>query len=409
MELYDALQLTQVAHGGEAIGRAGNRLVFVPYALPGEVVRAKEVDGGAKWARAQLLEVMSPSPDRVAPRCPYFGPDGCAGCQWQHIHDRRQPVLKREIVSDQLRRFGGEVNPPVQPTLRAEKVWGYRNQVFLAIGENGIIGLPQGKGKMPLPVETCPLWSPPLADLAAALDIDFPGLQGVTLRVGMVTGDAMAILHGRGDVPELSLDLPLSVTWQPPRGTALPLVGNPFVEDEIAGRHFRFSTGSPFPDNSEGISRLITVMRDLLQPEGHERLLNLYGGAGLFGLSLSDDVSEVMIVDPSSTAMDDAEANSSNVENVTLYEGQVLDVLQALPGPVEVVLLTPPRQGAGRQVLAPIGRLRPRKLLYVAEDVATLARDAVFCREIGYRLKVVQPLDLAPQTAQVTAVALWER
>ena len=107
------INLDAIAHGGEAIGRHGGKAIFVPYAIPGERVRIEIIEERDRWARARLLDVLEPSPDRVAPPCPYFGPDACGGCQWQHIAYPRQAELKREIVTDQLRRLGRIANPPV--------------------------------------------------------------------------------------------------------------------------------------------------------------------------------------------------------------------------------------------------------------------------------------------------------
>ena len=107
------INLDAIAHGGEAIGRHAGKAIFVPYAIPGERVRIEIVEERDRWARARLLEVLEPSPDRIVPPCPYFGPDACGGCQWQHIAYLRQADLKQEIVADQLRRLGRIANPPV--------------------------------------------------------------------------------------------------------------------------------------------------------------------------------------------------------------------------------------------------------------------------------------------------------
>ena len=107
------LDLTGIAHGGEALGRHAGKVIFVPYAIPGERVRVEIIEEKERWARARLLEVLTPSPDRVAPPCPHFGPDRCSGCQWQHIAYPRQAELKREIVADQLQRLGRLTDPPV--------------------------------------------------------------------------------------------------------------------------------------------------------------------------------------------------------------------------------------------------------------------------------------------------------
>jgi len=408
-ETYKALQLTQIAHGGEAIGQDGDKLVFVPYAIPGETVRAVQEEGRRKWSRARLLDVITPSADRVEPGCPYFGSEGCDNCHWQHIRYQRQLALKQEIVADQLRRLGGEPDPPVQPTLTAGEPFAYRRQIYLATNKASALGLPQkGRGVI-FPVEQCPLWSPALADLVKALAIDRPGLRGGDLRVGEDDDEAMVIVHGRGELPELTVDLPVSVVWKPARGPVIPLVGEPFLTAKIGGRVFRFAAESDYPAHPAGRGRLIKAAHDLLALAGNERLLELFGGVGLFSLSWQGEVGEVILVESGAAAAEDAAWNAGVADNVTLYEGPIPEVVRSLTEPVDSVLLSPPRQGAGRETIAELGRLQPRRILYVADDPARLAREAAFFRQEGYRLVTVQPVDLRPQTAQVHVLGLWEK
>jgi len=408
-ETYDALQLTHIAHGGEAIGQDEDKWVFVPYAIPGETVRAAQEESGRKWARARLLNVITPSADRVEPVCPHFGPAGCDNCQWQHIRYQRQLALKQEIVADQLRRLGGEPDPPVRPTLTAGEPFAYRRRIYLAANEASVLGLPQRGRDVIFPVEQCPLWSPALADLVEALAVDLPGLRGVDLRVGEDGDEAMVILHGRGELPELTVDLPVSVVWKPARGAAIPLVGEPFLTAKIGGRPFRFAAESDYPAHPAGRGRLIETAHDLLALAGNERLLELFGGVGLFSLSWQSEVSEVILVEPGAAAAEDAAWNAGDADNVTIYEGPIREVVRSLAEPVDSVLLSPPRQGVGRETVAALGRLQPRRILYVADDPAMLAREAAFFRQEGYRLATVQPVDLRPQTARVHVLGLWEK
>jgi tRNA/tmRNA/rRNA uracil-C5-methylase (TrmA/RlmC/RlmD family) len=136
------LTLTSIAHGGEAIGHHGGKIVFVPYAIPGETVQAEIVEEKQRWARARLVRVIKPSPDRVLPPCPYFGPGQCSGCQWQHIAYERQLRLKAEVVADQLRRLGRIEHPPVlEPIALAGEAglldFGYRNHAQLVTDVEG--------------------------------------------------------------------------------------------------------------------------------------------------------------------------------------------------------------------------------------------------------------------------------
>ena len=139
------IHLTGIAHGGEAFGHHDGKIVFVPYTIPGETVEVEIVEEKARWARARLLHVVEPSPDRVDAPCPYFGPGLCGGCQWQHIDYERQLELKREVVADQLKRLGRVADPPVEELIALADDdglldLGYRNHVQMVADVNGALG-----------------------------------------------------------------------------------------------------------------------------------------------------------------------------------------------------------------------------------------------------------------------------
>ena len=126
------LKLTGIAHGGEALGTIGKRIVFVAYALPGETVRIEIVEEHNRWLRGRLVEVVDPSPYRTTPACPLFGPDRCGGCQWQHIQRKAQLDYKRRLVQDQLQRVGGLNKALVRPTVDPGPDWAYRTQMLFS-------------------------------------------------------------------------------------------------------------------------------------------------------------------------------------------------------------------------------------------------------------------------------------
>ncbi len=163
------VRVGRMAHGGEALGRAGGRVVFVKGAVPGEVVRARVVGEKKRWARARLLEVIEPSPQRIDPLCPYFGT--CGGCHWQHIRYAAQLDYKRQVVVDQLRRLGHVADPPVLPTLGMSRPWAYRNHVQFAVNKAGQIGLRMAHSHQVVPVAKCLLLHPLLAGLYRAFRI----------------------------------------------------------------------------------------------------------------------------------------------------------------------------------------------------------------------------------------------
>ncbi len=433
------LTLDAIAHGGEAIGRHGGKTIFVPYAIPGERVRVEVVEEKERWARTRLLEVVQPSPDRVEPPCPYFGPDRCSGCQWQHIRYERQAELKAEIVADHLRRLGRIATPPVvdalvlaaPPTLNEESDtddhqspirnrqsaiplldFGYRSHVRFDLTAEGRLGFRQADGAVVIPIDRCLLLHERLDELHAALDVAWPELTAVSLRAGIATGDGMILMETAGvDLPELELDVTAACAVLTPRGLQ-PLIGEPWMEEEVAGRRYRISAESSFPAHTVGAEALVEIVRSYADLQPTDVLLDAGCGVGLFALALAESAAEAIGIESSPAACEDFAHNADDLTNVTLHEGAVGAVLPALRAEgqrVDVVVMAPPRTGAGEAVIGELALLSPRRIVYVASDPATLARDSVHLAAAGYRLVEAQPVDTAPQTVQFETVALWER
>jgi 23S rRNA (uracil1939-C5)-methyltransferase len=448
MEQTIELTLDAIAHGGEAIGRYEGKAIFVPYAIPGERVRVEIVEEKERWARARLLEVVERSSDRIEPPCPYFGPDRCGGCQWQHIAYERQAELKAEIVADQLRRLGRIATPPVvdtlvlaaPPTPDAEEDivgqqsslitptplrsgdysrhsslvfldFGYRSHVRFDLTADGRLGFRQADGAVVIPIDRCLLLHERLDELHAALDVAWPELTAVSLRASISTDQGMILMETAGeDLPELELDVTAACAVSTPRGLQ-PLIGEPWMEEEVAGRRYRVSAESSFPANIVGAEALVETVRSYADLQPTDVLLDAGCGVGLFALALAEAAAEVIGIESSPSACEDFAYNAVDLANVSLHEGAVGDVLPALRSEgqhVDVAIMMPPRTGAGEAIIGELAALNPRRIVYVASDPATLARDSIYLAAASYRLVEAQPVDTAPQTVQFETVALWE-
>jgi 23S rRNA (uracil1939-C5)-methyltransferase len=415
------LDLTGIAHGGEALGRDAGKVVFAPYAIPGERVRVEIVEEKERWGRARLSEVLRASPDRVEPPCPYFGPDRCGGCQWQHIAYPRQAELKREIVADQLQRLGHLAHPPVADVVALADPaapdaalqfldFGYRSYVQLGLTPEGRPGFRRAGSHDVVPVERCLLLHEHLDALHGALDIAWPGMTGLTIRTGLNTGDAMIVFQtATEDEPELELDVPAACVLLTPVGPK-PLIGDPWIVEEVAGRRYRVSAGSIFPENTVGAAALVELVSAYAGEIEAEVILDLYSGVGLYAVPLSELAGEVVAVEPSPSACEDFEENAGSIANVSLHEGPVESVLHALREQglhVDLVVMNPPRAGAGERALGEVTATGAGRIVYVASDPAALARAAVHLVGAGYQLLEAQPVDLHPQTFRVDTVAVW--
>jgi 23S rRNA (uracil1939-C5)-methyltransferase len=417
------LLLDGIAHGGEAMGRHAGKVVFVPYAIPGERVRVEIVEEKERWARARLLEVLEISRDRVEPPCPFFGPGKCGGCQWQHIAYTRQAELKEQIVADQLQRLGRMEQPPVLDIIALADSdalgapvfldYGYRNQIDFAIIREGQTALRRaGTFNEWMPVEFCLLIDERLDQLHQALDTSWEPLTRLRLRCGVNTGDALVLLSSEGEEqPELEIDLPASLAFSGVQGVQ-PLIGDPFIKEDLNGRTYRVSALTHFPVNSIGAAALLDTVLAYANPQSGQVIIDAYCGMGLFSIPLADAGAEVIGMESSPAACEDFAINAGERTNLQLHEGNVEQILPALLAEgqrADIVVLDPPYTGAGPEVLAFLAQLEPRRIIYIASDPAALARDAAHLTGRGFRLVEAQPIDLTPQTFHVETVALWVR
>ncbi len=402
------LHLTAMAHGGEAIGRHEGKVIFVPYTIPGEEVLVEVVEERRRYARARLMEVLSPSPHRVEPPCPHFGQ--CGGCHWQHIAYQAQLDYKRQILCDQLARIGGLPEAMVRPTIPSPSPWHYRNHIQFSIAEDGQLGFRAARSHRVVPIGECHILHPLLEELLVALDLNLPGLRRLSLRAGVNTGDRMVIFETEDDEPPaLEADMPVSCVLLLSDGTPVNLVGSNHIVEEVAGRRFRISAASFFQVNTPVAEKLIKLAADYLDLRGDEVLLDAYCGVGTFGLSLAERVGEVIGIEENPFAVADANFNAGELENVTLIEGRVEDVLPDLEERIDVAILDPPRVGCEPEALRALAELGPRRIVYVSCDPATLARDVRRLGEAGYVLVEAQPIDMFPQTYHLESVALLRR
>lgn len=411
-----------MAHGGLALGRdKGGRAVFVPFAIPGEAVRVRVPDDGRGFARAELLEVIKPSADRVAPRCRHFGV--CGNCHLQHITYAAQLRAKEAAVRDQLTRVGGLKNPPLRPILPSPEPYGYRAETALFPAEEGGLGYWSPGGQRIFRAAECPILRPALEAALPDLDVDLPGLRRLSLRLG--DGEELLAALETEDVepPELAVDFPVSVAIVLPDRTAASLIGDPYLLLTIGGREMRFSPGVPFPANPAAAETSARVIVELAEIEAGAVVLESPGGAGWLTAALAERAAgvapgvapggQVIAVEPNPDAVADAAENLDSFDNVSIYQGTEDEVFPALPAEPDVVVLRPGVQrvedGLSPAAFRLLERLRPRRRVIVCGEVGALARDAKRLAKMGYRPLAFQPIDTTPQSFHTEIVSLWRK
>ncbi|MFO7742135.1 MAG: class I SAM-dependent RNA methyltransferase [Anaerolineae bacterium] len=406
------VELTTMAHGGDALGRHEGKVIFVPYAIPGETVRAEIIEDKEHYAFARLVEVVEPSPHRVDPPCPYFGQGKCGGCQWQHIEYPAQLRLKADVLADQLERIGGMEEPPLRATVADETGWAYRNHAQFRPAPGGGLGFQSGSGEGAGPeivaIDTCMILHPLLSELYGAIDLDVEGLVRLVLRVGTATGDCLIGFEMEEDrPPALKSDETVSCVMLLAEGGYANLIGNNYITEVVAGHPYRISASSFFQVNTRQAAELVRLALEHLDLEGDETVVDGFCGVGLFTTHVAERAELVIGVESSPSAIDDLLVNTEGLDNVEVVEGAVEDVLGEISVPVDAALLDPPRGGVDRSALDGLVELRPQRIVYVSCDPATLARDAERLGRGGYRLVDVCPVDMFPQTYHVESVSLF--
>ncbi|MBC7256086.1 MAG: class I SAM-dependent RNA methyltransferase [Chloroflexi bacterium] len=406
------ITLTDMAHGGAAVGFWQGQAVFVPLGIPGEVVTVILSPGKGRSLRGRLIEVVQASPQRISPQCPYFG--ACGGCHWQHIAYSAQLAFKERIVANLLKRIGGQADPPMRPALGMAEPWAYRNRVQLRLDREGHIGFYAQASHMVIPVETCAITHPLVWSLRESLEVDFTGLRRIVLRAGLRTHQQMVLFEGRGALPPaLEVTAPVSCLYLSDRGELTVMAGSSALFEEVEGKWFQISGPSFFQNNTEQVERLIAVVREYLDLQPGETLLDAYCGVGTLAYSLARADTPLIAIEGSPWAVRDAEANARRLlggeADVMLIEATVEEALPALDRPYDAAILDPPRSGCEPAVIEAISRQRPSRIVYVSCDPASLARDVARLTAQGYRLESAQIVDMFPQTYHIETVALLHR
>ena len=409
------LEISDMAQGGKGLGRFKGKAVFVPYTLPGESITAEITGRKGSVLFGRGLRLKAAAADRVAPRCPHFGPGQCWGCQWQHIDYPAQLLLKQDVLADQLSRLGDLpdelIESALRPVLPAARQWAYNHSLSLLRDRKGKWGLRREGGGIEA-INECHLVHPDLHELLNELDLHYDRARRMTLRRDS-QGRLMLIFDiDAEEEPELHTDLPVSVNLVLPDREPINLIGDAHSLFSIGGRPFRVTAGSSIRNNVSGIEQLVAIATQAAQLSEDDRALDLYAGVGVFSAFLAQRAALVTLVESYPPAVTDADANLKDFENVDIVEGQVEAVLRdmvAAGAQYDVALLDPPSVGLGRELINAISALRVGRIVYVSGEPASLARDSRQLMRAGFNLREIQPIDLAPQTYYLTAVARFER
>ena len=410
MDPPDAYEVTPTifTYGGECLARLPDgRAVFIPYALPEEKILIRVVEDKGRYARGEILEIISPSVDRIIPRCPHF--TLCGGCHYQHIPYPKQLQIKRTVLIDQLQRVGKIDQPPVSETVPSPFIWNYRNHIQFHLSETGQPGFMKHRTNEVVPIQECHLPEESLNQIWPTLDMELiPGLDRVSLRSGEGGQDTLIGFESSDPHPiEFSVDLPLSAVHQGPGGEVV-LAGDDFTVIEVKNTPFVVSAGSFFQVNTRMAELVVDHLLEVLPINNKSVLLDIYCGVGLFSVFFAPRVKRIIGVESDLKACDDYLYNLAGFDNVQLYDLPAEDVLPNIQLKPDIILLDPPRGGLSKAVLDSVISLNPEVIAYISCDPATLARDARRLDVKGYPLRVSTPFDMFPQTYHIESVNIFQ-
>lgn len=398
------LEVGPVAHGGHCVARHEGRVVFVRHALPGETVVARLTDApeSAKFWRADAVQVLEASPDRVPSAWPAAGPGGVGGGELAHVALPAQRRWKAAVVAEQLRRLAHlDLTVEVAPAPGETDGLGWRTRIELTADGAGRAGMHRHRSDDVLALTDMPLAAAPIAEL---------DLFGRRWPAG---ARLTAVAPVGADRPLVLVD---GVPWGVGGPDRRPNARTSVREHATVGDErytWRVAAAGFWQVHREAPTVLAGAVLDAVGDVGGATLVDLYAGAGLFTLPLADAVGSqgrVVAVEGDPGAVRDARRNAHDRPQVELHLGGVADVLRAdAVGRADVVVCDPPRVGAGREVVEQVARLRPERVVYVACDPAALARDVGYLAERGYRLAALRAFDLFPMTHHVECVATFAR
>jgi tRNA/tmRNA/rRNA uracil-C5-methylase (TrmA/RlmC/RlmD family) len=428
---YQAGQVVQVtivdvAHGGWCVARPDDGpVIFVRHALPGEKVLARVTEVTSRLARAEAVEILAPSPDRVPPPCPYVAPGGCGGCDWQHAVLPAQRSLKATVVRQQLRRLAGidrEVTVEAMPGDEEPGTGlGWRTRVQFAVRPDGVAGLRVHRSHEVIGIGECLIAHPGINDLGLP-GRRWPATASVEALVATGSGERAVITTPRRAGPggPMPPDLPKADSVLRRNGHRLtPVRGRAFLSQRAAGRDWRVSAGAFWQVHPRAADVLTEAVLAALRPRTRDVALDLYCGAGLFAGALAEVVGPsgvVAGVEADAAAVRDARHNLREWPWARVHKGDVAAVLRrdgqretaraVLPA-ARLVVADPPRPGLAREVIDYLGAAEhgAARFAYVSCDPATLARDIGLLAARGWALADLRAFDAFPMTHHVECVA----
>ena len=381
--------LNGINDSGETLSEIRGAPVEVTGGLPGEKVVVEVQKRFPERIVAKVVEVLEQAEERVVPECEYFLT--CSGCQWQHASYDYQLQLKQARVQREIDKYQSLSQVVVDATIGSESQLGYRNHGRFTVGkkdDGGKIGYINAVTRRFVKIDRCLLMNEQINKVLDLAQDNVAGQTQVSIRAGSNT-DSM-LIQPRMNLSHIGL-----------------VTGEQHYEEEVRGFRFRVAASSFFQVNTSQLSRAIDEVRDLLELDGTEVVVDAYCGVGVFTVLLAPYVRKIVGIEESASAIEDAGLNSKDILNIEFVEGKTEHILNTLNQHIDVLLLDPPRVGCHPDVLDSVIKLKPEKVLMISCEPEAMARDLnLLCSTGIYSLETIRPVDMFPQTRHVETISM---
>ena len=383
------LELGPLDETGDAKSEYASVPVAVSGGIPGELVVVEITRRYDDRLAAKVVAVKSPSPERVAPPCPYYLV--CSGCQLQHLAYEKQLEYKRERVAQALATYRETATATVLPTLPSPSHYGYRNHARFTVNVDGDVGFVNRHTRRLVRVDECLLMTAPINQALQKMQGKARGMTQVSVRASLNTENRL--IQPKLKNPAIELES-----------------GQVHYEEELSGRRFRVAGSSFFQVNTDQAEALVRMLAERLELTGDEVVVDAYAGVGTYAVLLARLAKRVLAIEESKSAVEDARVNAAGLDNVEFIQARTEDALGQIDCQVDALVLDPPRVGCHPQALAAVRSLLPRRVAMISCDPPSMARDlASLCDGGSFILEDVQPIDMFPQTYHVECLATLGR
>jgi 23S rRNA (uracil1939-C5)-methyltransferase len=412
------LLIESISHNGEGVARNGGKVVFIPYAIPGELVKAEIIEEKKKYSRGILREIVKQSPHRIEPKCPYYY--HCGGCSYQHINYNQQLILKKSITKEIMIRIGG-INPTIKSVIDMQESWNYRNKVLWHICDSRDgkkMGFYRYQSKKLIEIDNCPLLLPELNKISFLIkemlpEIYLEGNSSIMLRQSSDSNQTILefinCFADRKLVNRLSREI--DNIYEKRDGRTKIIAGQGLIKEKAGECYFLLGADDFFQVNPEQSESMINTVAEYLNLSGHNKVLDAYCGAGMFALNIADKAVSVVGIDSNIWAVRNARRNAelNSIENCQFISGQCEVILSKLQNSFDRIIVNPPRTGVKPEVINAIVNIYPEIIVYVSCNPATLARDIKQLVNNSYNVANIQPIDMFPQTSHIENIVLLRK